>query len=106
MDEFVAALINTLPEGNCGCTVDWHKGDDNGRVVQWLWAKPSEQPDDLAQLTELVTRLQARTRFIPGDAAPFSTALPNEVAVLESCPFQQNTCSGPHVVASGSGRLA
>jgi len=106
MDEFVAALIDTLPDGNCGCTVDWHKGDNNGRVVQWLWAKPTERADEVTRVSELVTRLQARTRFIPGDASPFSTTLPNEVAVLDACPLQHPTCSGPHIVASGSGRLS
>jgi hypothetical protein len=105
MDEFVSALITTLPEGNCGCTVDWHRGDDNGRVVQWLWAKPADTAEDLSHVSELVTRLESVTRFVPGDASPFTTHLPNVVALLQSCPFQQPTCAGTHVVASGSGRL-
>lgn len=105
MDEFVAALINTLPEGNCGCTVDWHKGDAQGRVVQWLWAKPSSSAEVVDNVATLVQRLEAVTRFVPGDASPFSTHLPNEVAVLEHCPFQNDECTGSHVVASGSGRL-
>ena len=105
MDEFVTALMSTLPDGNCGCTVDWHKGDENGRVVQWLWARPADDGVDVSQVSELVRRLQAVTRFVPGDASPFQTNLPNEVAVLERCPFQQTNCEGSHIVASGSGRL-
>lgn len=105
MDEFVTALIDTLPAGNCGCTVDWHKGDTDGRVVQWLWAKPAQSSQELTEVSRLVTRLEAVTRFTPGNTAPFSTNLPNEVAVLEDCPFQRENCSGTHVVASGSGRL-
>ena len=105
MDEFVAALITTLPDGNCGCTVDWHQGDDEGRVVQWLWAKPTSNADEASDVATLVRRLEAVTKFVPGDASPFSTHLPNEVAILDSCPFQDTQCVGSHIVASGSGRL-
>lgn len=104
MDEFVSALVCTLPNDACGCTIDWHRGDAEGRVVQWLWAKPVAEVS-AEQVNTSVQALARITGFQPGTAAGFQTTLPNAVEVLESCPFQPTSCEGAHVVASGSGRL-
>ena len=104
MDEFVSALVAALPADSCGCTIDWHRGDSDGRVVQWLWAKPAAEvnTDDVTSGVQALARM---TGFKPGVVEGYQINLPNAVEVLESCPFQPATCEGAHVVASGSGRF-
>lgn len=103
MDEFVSALVCTLPDDACGCTIDWHRGDTDGRVVQWLWAKPAAEVS-AAEVHSSVDALARISGFKPGATDGFSVNLPNAVEVLDTCPFQPTTCEGAHVVASGSGR--
>ena len=104
MDEFVSALVSALPTEACGCTIDWHRGNSDGRVVQWLWAKPAAEVST-ADVESGVLALARITGFQPGSTDGFQVNLPNAVEVLETCPFQPATCEGPHVVASGSGRF-
>lgn len=104
MDEFVSALVSALPGEACGCTIDWHRGNTDGRVVQWLWAKPAAEvsADEVSTGVDALARM---TGFQPGSTEGFQVNLPNAVEVLEQCPFQPETCEGAHVVASGSGRF-
>lgn len=104
MDEFVSALVSVLPAEACGCTIDWHRGDAEGRVVQWLWAKPAAEVN-AGEVSNGVQALARMTGFQPGSTEGFQVNLPNGVEVLEKCPFQPATCGGAHVVASGSGRF-
>ena len=104
MDEFVVALVGSMPAESCGCTVDWHRGDAEGRVVQWLWAKPATEVS-LAEVQTGADALARVTRLQQGSTAGFQVTLPNAVEMLDHCPFQPERCSGQHVVASGSGRF-
>lgn len=104
MREFVTALVSALPADACGCTIDWHRGNTEGRVVQWLWAKPAGEVsvESVNAGVEALTRI---TGFKLGPTDGFQVTLPNSVEVLDSCPFQPHICEGSHVVASGSGRF-
>lgn len=104
MDEFVMALVAALPADSCGCTVDWHRGDPSGRIVQWLWAKPASEVtvDEVKNGSDALARV---TAFQPGVTEGYQVTLPNAVEVLGQCPFQPEVCAGQHVVASGSGRF-
>jgi len=103
-------MIDILSEDGCGYTLDLHRGNGDGRVVQWLWAKPvgSEPISDAVNLTDSGTAVARRLTDLglrQGSTAPFTTQLDDEVGLLQTCPFQPVACQGPHVVASGAGLL-
>lgn len=104
MDEFITSLVTTLPGDTCGCTIDWFRGNEDGRVVQWLWAKPASEVS-LDEVQAGVAALARISAFKPGNTEGFAVNLPNQVELLDACPFQPDRCQGAHVVASGSGRV-
>ena len=103
-------IISILSEDGCGYTFDLHKGNGEGRVVQWLWAKPigAEPITDTVSVTDSGTDVAQRLTDLglrPGNVEPFVTQLDDEVGLLQECPFQPAACDGPHVVACGAGLL-
>ncbi len=111
MKEFAqdpSMILNILARGGCGYTLDVHKGTEDGRIVQWLWAEPTDGESDLdraliAESGKSVSRRLVEGGVRPGGVHRFSVHLDNEVGVWPECPFQPAICKGDHVVASGSG---
>ena len=103
------AIVDILSQDGCGYTIDWHKGNGEGHIVQWLWAKPvGEESSDVVTIADSGTEVARRLTDLglhPGHIAPFRTHLDDDVGLLEACPFQPEACEGPHVVACGSGLL-
>ncbi len=103
-------MIDILSEDGCGYTLDLHKGNGEGHVVQWLWAKPvgAEPISDSVNVVDSGTAVAQRLTDLglrQAPTAPFTTQLDDEVGLLQTCPFQPVACEGPHVVASGAGLL-
>jgi hypothetical protein len=91
----------------CGLTIDSHTTDQKFDVVQYLWAAPLVTLGDarIDDITDGVTSAAKRAGFSPTDVSPYITNLPNESAVLDTCPFQPEMCLGEHLVISGAGKV-
>jgi hypothetical protein len=103
-------IVDALASDGCGYTLDLHRGNGDGHVVQWLWAQPVSDHDvlDSAEVTDRATGVAQQLRQLglrSGDVTPFTTQLEDEVGLLKECPFQPTACEGPHIVACGSGLL-
>lgn len=105
MKNFISTFADALNGEQCGLTIDIHRGNKT-EVVQYLWATPSSllSRQQISELTEHVNSAADLAGFVPGETEPYKTTLPNEVAVLDSCPFQPEACAGKHLVISGSGK--
>jgi len=57
----------------------------------------------LIEIGSTVPNIAQQQHLLPVDPQEVGLNLPNEVAVLESCPFNAENCFGKHIVASGSG---
>jgi hypothetical protein len=98
--------------GACGLTLDWQKLSNGNEICQWLWSRPvieeiASLPE--AQLLELgstVPETAKQLNLLPVDPQMVGLNLPNEVAVLDHCPFNADSCTGKHIVASGSGIIS
>ena len=104
------AIVDILSKDGCGYTLDLHKGNGEGHIVQWLWAKPvaAAEVADSVTVTDSgsdVARRLTDLGLTPGPTSPYITQLDDEVGLLEECPFQPAACEGPHVVACGAGLL-
>ena len=103
-------ILDALARDSCGYTLDLHRGNGGGNVVQWLWAHPVSESDvdDSTVVTERANGVSQQLRGLgltPGTVAPYVIQLDDEVGLLAECPFQPMACAGPHIVASGSGLL-
>jgi len=103
-------IIDALAKDGCGYTLDLHQGNDQGHIVQWLWAQPvnNSQVVDSAEVTERASQIARQLLDLGlqrGSFAPFTTQLDDEVGLLQECPFQPVACEGPHIVACGAGLL-
>lgn len=93
----------------CGITLDWQKLTDGTEVCQWLWSRPvTDELEKLpeSQLVEIgnaVPVIAKQQHLLPVEPHEVGLNLPNEVAVLDYCPFKADICLGKHIVASGSG---
>lgn len=93
----------------CGITLDWQKLTNGVEVCQWLWSRPvADELEKLpeSQLIEIgnaVQEIAKQHHLQPVEPLEVGLNLPNEVAVLDSCPFKAESCLGNHIVASGSG---
>ena len=74
--------------------------------MQWLWGEPlnGHETQALERGRALAEAVKA-AGVAPGDTAPYDAHLTDAVIVMDECPFQPTVCSGPHLVASGRGRL-
>jgi hypothetical protein len=104
VNDFASEFIASLPEETCGYTLDYHRGDSRGPVVQWLWAAPIQLTS--AERAGALLRRAEDLGFHSIDVAPFSAHLPTSAEVLPACPFQPDMCAGEHSVVSGSGTIA
>jgi hypothetical protein len=103
-------IVDALAQDGCGYTLDLHRGNGDGHVVQWLWAQPVTESDvtESAGVTARATSLAQQLQHLgirSGTVAPFTAQLDDEVGLLQECPFQPVACEGPHIVACGSGLL-
>jgi hypothetical protein len=103
-------IVDALSQDGCGYTLDLHRGNGAGHVVQWLWAMPvtTESVVDSSSVTasgNLIASQMATLGIHHGDTSPYTTNLQDEVGLLQECPFQPAACDGPHIVACGSGLL-
>lgn len=100
-------LVDVLSTPGCGYTLDIHRGDADGAIVQWLWGEPidGDEPEAVDRGRALFEAIKA-AGVSPGDTAPYDAQLTDDVLVLDECPFQPAVCSGRHLVASGRGRLS
>ena len=100
-----------VSQGACGLTFDWQKLSDGKEICQWLWGRPvthdlAQLPE--AQLLEVAKRIPEaayKNNLVPVDPISVGLNLPNEIAVLEQCPFRPGECNGQHIVASGAGLI-
>ena len=101
-------IIDALSTPGCGYTLDVHRGDADGAIVQWLWAEPILGADDSSALGKghALSEAVKAAGIVSGDTAPYDAQLIDAVRLLSECPFQPAQCGGAHVVASGRGRLA
>lgn len=108
MSEFVSRFAQANKAGGCGVTVDAHVTAEDFDVVQYLWAAPltSLEATSIDDVTNHVLRAAEKSGFVAADVSPYVAHLPNESAVLDSCPFQPQMCSGKHLVISGSGKAS
>ena len=99
-------VIDVLVAPGCGYTLDVHRGDADGAIVQWLWGEPLAAGSEgaLERGYALAEAVKA-AGVSPGDTAPYDAHLTDAVIVMDECPFQPTVCAGPHLVASGRGRL-
>jgi len=99
-------VIDVLVTPGCGYTLDVHRGDADGAIVQWLWGEPlaGHETQALERGRALAEAVKA-AGVAPGDTAPYDAHLTDAVIVMDECPFQPSVCAGPHLVASGRGRL-
>ena len=99
-------VADVLSTPGCGYTLDVHRGDSDGGIVQWLWGEPLDGDE-----TQAIDRGRALFEAVkaagvsPGDTAPYDAHLTDVVIVMDECPFQPAVCSGRHLVASGRGRI-
>lgn len=93
----------------CGMTIDWQRLPNGTQLCQWLWGRPvsaeiSNLPHSvLLDLAAEVVRTAHSHSLQEVDPQAVGLNLPNDTAVMESCPFRPGECSGKHVVASGAG---
>lgn len=106
MAKFLIRFAGEPKAEGCGLTVDSHRTNNDFDVVQYLWAAPLESLSDskIDDITGGIINAAKRSGFTPGEVSPYVTNLPNESAVLDSCPFQPGMCTGQHLVVSGSGK--
>lgn len=107
MANFYSRFVTESISRGCGFTIDSHKTGQDFDVVQYLWASPLQSLSDerIDVVIEEITDAAKRAGFAEADVAPYVTSLPNESAVLDSCPFQPQMCLGQHLVVSGSGKV-
>ena len=99
-------VIDVLVTPGCGYTLDVHRGDADGAIVQWLWGEPlTGGTEDAIERGYALAEAVKAAGVSRGDTAPFDAHLTDAVIVMDECPFQPNVCAGPHLVASGRGRL-
>ena len=100
-------VADVLSTPGCGYTLDVHRGDTNGPIVQWLWGEPLDGDEKLAlDRGHAVFDAVKAAGVSPGDTSPYEAHLTDAVMVMDECPFQPAVCSGRHVVVSGRGRLS
>ena len=90
-------------------TIDWQRLPDGTQLCQWLWGRPvtaeiEQLPHSgLLKLAEEVVQTAHALNIRQVDPLSVGLNLPNEMAVLDTCPFRPDDCVGKHVVASGAG---
>lgn len=106
MSDFVSRFTKINPVSGCGVTVDAHATEENFDVIQYLWAAPISKLETISveAAKEHVRAAAQDAGFVAEDVFPYQTHLPNESAVLDSCPFQPELCKGQHLVISGAGK--
>lgn len=99
-------VVDVLATPGCGYTLDVHRGDADGAIVQWLWGEPLLSDEKVAlERGRALADAVRHAGVAPGDTAPYDAHLTDAIIVMEECPFQPRVCAGPHLVASGRGRL-
>ena len=101
------ALAKLLDEGGCGWTLDVQQSNP-AKIVQWLWAAPVAQLGKELAPHQVGLNLGSQIQNLGLTLVKpnhVTTHLPNQVEILEKCPFRPESCRGDHVVASGTGTL-